>query len=130
MYMKCHGIGNVTKKPEIREIETKNGPQSQATFSIAIYDGKDKNGEALTSFYNCITYGATAKYMERIDIGNKISIEGKCRIVKKDDKTYINVTVTEIESLTPRAEDNRVETRRETKKHDIYVDDKDSIPFN
>lgn len=120
-------IGNLTKKPELRQI---NADTKKAQFTIAINEGKDK-----TLFVNCVAFNKTAEVLDKYtDKGNKIGLTGRYarNDYEKDGKpiSFYYVLVNQIELLSSKKEEVQSEPRRKNTRHDIYEDDKDSIPFN
>lgn len=100
-------IGRLTKDPEIRSTQT---GKKVASFSIAIDDGKDQNGQKQTQFFNCSAWDKTAEVLEMYaPKGSRIAVVGqlKNRSWDKPDgsKAYsTDVVVRELELLSSKSE--------------------------
>lgn len=53
--------GNVGKEPVVK----KGGASPMARFSIAVNEGKDKEGNKLTDWFDIIAWGKQAEYVEK-----------------------------------------------------------------
>lgn len=138
MYQKVIVIGNVGGDPEMRG----NGSGKEfCSFSVAANEKwKDANGEKQerTEWFNCTAFDKSAdiadKYLRK---GHLVTVEGKLRTTKKDEKYFTNLIVDRI-VLMPNArdeddrksrDDDRRPAREEPargKKDDDFDDD---IPF-
>lgn len=104
-------IGNLTKDPEIRTTST---GKKVASFSLAVNDGKDSNGQELVQYFNCTAWDKTAEIIESyIKKGYKVGIGGKLknRSWDKPDGTKgyaTDITVNDLEILTSRIEGERL----------------------
>ncbi len=68
-------VGRLTKDPEIRVTRTQ---QTVANFSIAVDDGKDKQGNKLTQFINCTAWEKIADIIKLwAKKGTMLAIVGK-----------------------------------------------------
>lgn len=100
-------IGRLTKDPEIKL--TQSGKKI-ASFSIAVDDGKDQNGQKLSQYFNCSAWDQLAELFEQyIKKGHRVAIVGKLqnRSWDKPDGTKgyaTDIQVREMEMLTSRAE--------------------------
>lgn len=75
--------GNFGREPEIK----RRGDKVTAVFSIASYEGKDADGDALTEWHDCKAFGKTAELIESYGIrGGKVLIEGRIRTESWEDK--------------------------------------------
>lgn len=83
---KCIFTGTITSK----DITTKNygaNNDLMATFSLSIYEGKDKSGQAMKTYVNCIAYKKTAEMISKnFSAGKVISVEAKYSSSKYTDK--------------------------------------------
>ena len=107
-------VGRLTKDPEIRV--TPNG-KKVASFTIAINEGKDADGQELVQFFNCSAWERLAEIIEAyVPKGTKVAIVGSLRNRSWDKpdgtKGYATeVLVREMEILSSKAEiDKQAET--------------------
>lgn len=80
-------IGRLVKDPEIRTTTT---GKKVASFSLAISDGKDQNGQEITQFFNGSAWERLAEVIEMyVKKGTKIAVFGslKNRSWDKQDGT-------------------------------------------
>lgn len=68
-------IGNVGKNAELKEINGKN----YCTFSVAVSDGKDKEGNAMTFWYDVLKLDENGKLTPYVVSGSKVFVAGKPR---------------------------------------------------
>lgn len=100
-------IGRLTKDPEIKL--TQSGKKI-ASFSIAVDDGKDQNGQKISQYFNCSAWEQLAELFEQyIKKGHRVAVIGKLqnRSWDKPDGTKgyaTDVLIREMEMLTSRAE--------------------------
>ncbi len=100
-------IGRLTKDPEIRVTQT---GKKVASFSIAISEGKDSNGQEMVTFMNCSAWERLAEILEMyVKKGVKVCVIGsiKNRSWDKPDGTKgyaTDINVRELEILTTKAE--------------------------
>lgn len=81
-------LGNITENPEIKK--SKSGKKC-AYFSIAL-NAKDK-----TTYANCIAFEKNAELLQNYFAkGDFIGVTGRLDILKKNDKYYTNIMVSEI----------------------------------
>lgn len=76
--------GRLTKDPETR-YTTNNVARS--SFSVAIRDGKDKNGSNVSQFIDCVAWRQTAEFVDQyFKKGDAITLQGKLtkRTYEKD----------------------------------------------
>ena len=102
-------MGRLTRDPEVRYTQSRNGDQMAiARFSIAVdrrfarNSGSDGN-EATADFFNCTAFGKTAEFVERyLKQGTKIVVCGRIEndnyTNKNGEKVYsVRVVAEEIE---------------------------------
>ena len=131
-------VGRLTKDPEIRV--TPNG-KKVASFTIAINEGKDADGQELVQFFNCSAWERLAEIIEAyVPKGTKVAIVGSLRNRSWDKpdgtKGYATeVLVREMEILSSKAEiDKQAETSTsqaspsETKKINQNPSPEDDLP--
>jgi single-strand DNA-binding protein len=100
-------IGNVTSDIEIKALQT---GMKIANFSVAVSDGKNKEGKEKTNFFNCTAFDKTATVLENyVKKGHKLCVMGKMEhqtYINKDGKTQsaYKVIVNQIEMLTTKAQ--------------------------
>ena len=100
-------IGRLTKDPEIRN--TQSG-KKVASFSIAVSDGKGRDGQELTSYFNCSAWERLAEILEMyVKKGTRVAVVGKLqnRSWDKPDGTKgyaTDITARELEILSSKAE--------------------------
>ena len=77
--------GRLTRDPEIRYTDSK---KAVVTFSVAVDDGKDRDGNRKTQFINCVAWEKTAEFIdEHFSKGDGINLFGKIttRTYEKED---------------------------------------------
>ena len=124
-------IGRLTKDPIYA---TTNNGEHNTKFTLAVDDGKDKNGEKKTQFINCVAWAQTAEFISRyVHKGERLAVEGRLTNRSYDDKDgkkqYITeVVVSRSELLTDKPKDEpKDEPKFNTGKPvDIESDD---LPF-
>lgn len=100
-------IGRLTKDPEIRVTQT---GKKVASFSIAVSDGKDQNGQQISQYFNCTAWEKLAEIIEMYTPkGTKVCVIGKLqnRSWDKPDGTKAYVTdilISELEILSSKSE--------------------------
>lgn len=100
-------VGRLTKDPEIKV--TQSG-KKLASFSIAVDDGKDSNGQKITQYINCTAWDKTAEILENyVKKGHRVGVVGRLqnRTWDKPDgsKGYAtDISVRELELLTSKSE--------------------------
>lgn len=108
LYMnKVFLIGRLTKDAEIRTTTT---GKKVASFSMAISDGKDQNGQEITQYFNLSAWDRLAEIIESyVKKGTKIAVVGslKNRSWDKPDGTKgyaTDILVREMEILSSKSE--------------------------
>ncbi len=100
-------IGRLTKDPEIRVTST---GKKVASFSLAVNEGKDANGQELVQFFNLSAWEKLAELIESyVKKGGRLAVVGRLqnRSWDKPDgsKGYAtDVVVREMEILTSKSE--------------------------
>ena len=106
-------IGNLVKDPESK---VTTGGKTLVSFSMAINDGKDANGQEQVQYYNLTAWEKTgeiiAKYSKK---GHKLFVSGKLRNRSWDKpdgtKGYAtDIIVSELELLTSKSDADRIAT--------------------
>jgi single-strand DNA-binding protein len=104
-------IGNLTKDPEIRV--TSNG-KKVASFSVAVNEGKDMNGQEIVQYFNMSAWEKLAEIIEQyVKKGVKVAVVGRLqnRSWDKPDGTKgyaTDVAVRELEILSSKADSERL----------------------
>lgn len=76
--------GRITHELEL--VELKKGKGAYCRFSIAVKDGVDKDGEALTQFIPCVAWNNLAEVLvDYAKKGDRIAVEGKINIQSYED---------------------------------------------
>lgn len=108
--------GRMVKDPECRY--TSNN-EARTSFSLAVDDGKTKDGERKTVFVNCVAWGKTGELIDQyFKKGDGITLVGKVtsRSWEQDGKKrYVQeITVTNIEfPLSRKSEPASTDTFKE-----------------
>lgn len=92
-------IGRLTREPEINSFTTARGESSSAKFTIAVDDPfkKKEDGGKVSYFFHCVTYGATAGFVEKyIHKGSKVAIQGKLEANYGKNKEGVSMTFYQI----------------------------------
>ena len=122
-------IGRLTKSPESKLLESN---KFITTFSLAVDNGKDKNGENITLFINCIAFDKTAEVISKyVGKGHKLGVMGRL-----NQRTYTNkennqvttyeVSVSSVELLEPK----QTETPKEKEEEPAHLEfNTDDLPF-
>lgn len=127
------GIGNLTADPEMRYTE---GGTAVCTFSIAINNGKDKNGEERPPTY--IDVQAWEKLAENcseyLRKGKKAAVSGPITVDKWEDaegvkRVKYRIRAFNVEFLSPRSEDEDRPPRSQSRPARDTFDPDDPIPF-
>ena len=89
---KCIIIGRISSDIELR---TTQSGIATCSFSVAINNGKDKNGnERPADFINCRAWRETANFISKwFQKGKMIAIEGKFKTDKYQHKSHSDVTM-------------------------------------
>ncbi len=129
-------IGRLVKDPEIRTTST---GKKVASFSIAVSDGKDQNGQEITQYFNCTAWEKKAEVIENyVKKGHKIAIVGKLqnRTWDKPDGTKgyaTDISAVEIEMLTGKSEAEgmaqRPQNHEDMPQHNVDEIDVSNMPF-
>ena len=97
--------GNVGNVKEIRDV----GGDKVLNFSIAVDNGKDKNGERREStWWDCSLWGKRAESLAPyISKGSKLTVHGKPSARAHEGKAYLGVTVNELTFMSSKADGER-----------------------
>lgn len=102
-------IGNLTRDPELRQVNTQDGPVNVCDFSVAVNRrGRGNNGKNEVDYFRVTTWRGLAENCSRyLAKGRKVAVVGEvsCRTYTgSDGVTYANMEVRaeDVEFLTPR----------------------------
>lgn len=98
MYNKVIVIGNLTRDPEIRTVNTANGAIPVCNFTVATndYHQPRRNGEIVPQFFRVSVWRESAnncqKYLAK---GRPVQVEGcvSLRVDEVDGRTYANLEI-------------------------------------
>lgn len=121
--------GNVGNVKEVREV----GGDKVLNFSIAVDNGKDKNGERREStWWDCSLWGKRAESLAPyIQKGSRLTVQGRPSARAHEGKAYLGVTVNELTFMSSKADSERSSGGGDTyqQQSSAPADDYDSIPF-
>ena len=123
--------GRVTKNIDLRKTTT---GKSVTTFSLAIDDGKDTNGQSKAIFVNCTAWEGTASLLAQYcGKGSLIGVEGHL-IQKRWEERQVTLTEVFVESIqfldTRKAEQEQAQTEQapQTDQFNFSITS-DDLPF-
>ena len=123
--------GNVGNVKEVREV----GGDKVLNFSLAVDNGKDKNGERREStWYDCALWGKRAESLApHITKGLKLALSGRPGARAHEGKAYLSLTVNELTFMgggQERGVPAESSAQREGEQKTNYTYDlNDDIPF-
>lgn len=123
--------GNVGNVKDLKEV----GGDKVLNFSIAVDNGKDKNGEKRDpTWYDCALWGKRAESLAPyIEKGSKLAVNGRPGARAHEGKAYLSLTVNELTFMGGGGERGATQEQaeqKETPAQTNYQDyDDDSIPF-
>lgn len=107
-------IGNVARDPELRSVNTANGPVSVCDATVAVNDRRSRNqqnGQENTLFVRCTFWRQPAEIISRyVRKGHKLFVTGPVSVrtyQANDGSTRVSVEINNVEDfelLTSRAE--------------------------
>lgn len=90
-------IGRLTKDADVRTFGKGKEAVAMARFTLAIRDGKDKDGNERTQFINCAAWGAVAEIIDKYTKkGDMLAVDGKLVNNNYEDKDGNKVYQTEV----------------------------------
>lgn len=103
--------GNVGNVKDIRSV----GDDKVLNFSIAVDNGKDKNGEKReATWYDCALWGKRAESLAPyIAKGSKLALSGRPSARAHEGKAYLGLTVEGLTFMSSKADGERSEQRQE-----------------
>lgn len=124
------GIGNLTSDPEVRYTES---GKAVASFSIAINNGKDRDGnERPPTYVDIVAWDTLGERCgEYLRKGRKCAVVGALTVEKYEDREGVKrvkyrIRANNVEFLSPREERDEEPT---TKTRKAVRDDLDEVPF-
>lgn len=99
-------IGNLTKDPELRYMNTANGQMAKCRFAVAVNDGYGENATAI--YFNISCWGKLAESCEKnLSKGKKVAVVGKMMPGRYQNKEgqWVNsfeIMANNIEFLSPK----------------------------
>ena len=89
-------MGRLTKDPEIRYGQG-SGNSVVGTFSIAVDRRFKRDGEPEADFFNCVTFGKTAEFLEKyVKKGTKVVIDGRLQNDSYTNQNGVKITTTKV----------------------------------
>ena len=71
-------IGRLTKDPEVRSFGKGKDAVDMCRFTLAVRDGRDKDGNERTQFISCAAWGAVVEILEKYTAkGAMLAVDGK-----------------------------------------------------
>lgn len=118
--------GNVGNVKEVREV---NGDKV-LNFSIAVDNGKDKNGERREStWFECSMWGKRAESLALyIEKGSKLVVSGRPSARAHEGKAYLGITVNELTFMSSKSSGGSSDDGYSQKPSSSY-DLSDEVPF-
>ena len=102
-------IGNLTADPDLKSVQTANGPVSVCNFAVAVNRRqKDRNGQDQVDFFRVTAWRGLADNCARfLAKGRKVAVTGavSCHAYAGADgspRAGMDVSADEVEFLTPR----------------------------
>lgn len=98
MYNKCIIIGNLTRDPELRSVNTANGSVSVCNFTVATNDFRQprRNSETVPQFFRVTVWREHGeKCHQYLSKGRAVQVEGcvSLRIDEAEGRTYANLEI-------------------------------------
>ncbi len=105
-------IGNLTRDPDLRSVNTANGPVSVCSFGVAVNSRRrSANGQEETTFFNVTAWRALGENCSRfLAKGRKVAVVGpvSARTYQASDGTTrvsLEVQADDVEFLSSRSDD-------------------------
>ena len=126
--------GNVGNVKDLKTV----GSDEVLNFSIAVDNGKDKNGDKReATWYDCALWGKRAASLAPyIAKGSKLCVQGRPSARAHEGKAYLGLTVNELTFMSSKAENEarsdskREEPKQKSGQREAYTYDlNDDIPF-
>lgn len=125
--------GNVGNVKEVKDV----GNDKVLNFSVAVDNGKDKNGEKReASWFDCALWGPRAERLAPyIQKGSKLAVTGRPGARAHEGKAYLSLTVDNLTFMSSKQDGERSsggggsDTYQEPVKQRESYDLNDDIPF-
>jgi single-strand DNA-binding protein len=120
--------GNVGKDAELRR--TGNG-DAVLGFSVAVDNGKDKNGNKRDStWFDCSIWGKRAESLERyITKGTKVVLTGRPTAREHNGKAYLGISVNDLTFMGGNSQGERRQDSYQAPQQPAQQGFDDEIPF-
>ena len=120
--------GNVGKDAELRR--TGNG-DAVLGFSVAVDNGKDKNGNKRDStWFDCSIWGKRAESLERyITKGTKVVLTGRPTAREHNGKAYLGISVNDLTFMGGNSQGERRQDSYQAPEQPAQQGFDDEIPF-
>lgn len=120
--------GNVGKDAELRR--TGNG-DAVLGFSVAVDNGKDKNGNKRDStWFDCSIWGKRAESLERyITKGTKVVLSGRPTAREHNGKAYLGISVNDLTFMGGNSQGERRQDNYQSPEQPAQEGFDDEIPF-
>lgn len=104
--------GNVGNVKEIKDV----GGDKVLNFSVAVDNGKDKNGEKReATWFDCALWGKRAEALAPyIAKGSKLALSGRPGCRAHEGKAYLSLTVDGLTFMSSKSDGERSERREES----------------
>ena len=118
--------GRITKDPEPK---TAKDNSIYLFFCLAVDGGKDKEGNKIVDFIDCVAYKSQAEYIAKyIKKGAMLGVSGRLHVSSREDAEgnklkSVTVKVNNVETLVRSPEDKPKET-------EAAPEDQGELPFN
>jgi single-strand DNA-binding protein len=120
--------GNVGKDAELRR--TGNG-DAVLGFSVAVDNGKDKNGNKRDStWFDCSIWGKRAESLERyITKGTKVVLTGRPTVREHNGKAYLGISVNDLTFMGGNSQVEQRQDNYQAPQQTAQQDVDDFVPF-
>lgn len=102
------------------ELKEANKNSVYVRFSLAVADGKDKDGNVLTQFIPCVAWNSLAETLcQYAEKGDRLAVEGKLNLQKYTEKgeekprTTVQVILTRVHFVETKADRDEKEDKEE-----------------
>ena len=125
--------GRITKGPELK---TSKDGGSYCYFTIAVDDGKDTNGNKVTSFIDCITYKAQAEFLAKyVKKGYMLAVSGSLHTSDREDSNgnkvkRVTLKAFNVENLTPKPTEAQPTAKAQATQTAPVTSDDSELPFD
>lgn len=90
-------MGRLTREPEVRYSQTKDGDMAVAKFALAINRRGKSQEEPAADYPNCVAFGKLAEFAEKyLEKGTKITLSGHIQTGSHTNKDGNKVYTTDV----------------------------------